>query len=384
MTAPAITYRALSGQAIYGGTYPPPFVPAWITNSGQWNEAPNSIITASGVGWTGTSPGGSGNYTSVLTAWSGGVLNTKGCLYGGTFHTGTFLVIFGAGHSDYGGNEIYAYGPMEDASPTWHRLTDPTIPAPDNVGRDGSGNPVARHSYDMLQYSEVLNQMICMGASGGYHNGFDHQNGELFDFATNTWIAADSGMGFTLGSSGFPNSQGGYNPTTREAWLTTPGNGNVLMKYSESTGAFTTYAKDNPDYSSDSKAAIDPIHNLLVQIGSSGQVLVQDLNNPTSVIVTVTTTGTAPFDSRRTIDWDASKGRFVAWDGGMAVYFLQPPTTSPLTNTWVWTHVTPPTGPTPGVPETAGTYGRMRATVKFGGGFFLLPNESSPLVFYKY
>lgn len=374
------SYSCASGGAIYGGRFP---TPTWLSSiaAGTWGSLPNSTISSSGVGWSGTNPGGTGGYQSVVDAWGGGVLNTVGCYYGSAFHSGTFLVIFGGGHGDYAGNEVYAYGPMESDSATWHRLTDPTIPAANNTARIG-GQPVSRHSYDSLQFIASQNKMLSMIAAGTYALGGQSLAGDVFDFATNTWSAVDSGYASSIGSSGSYDCQGGFNASTSKAWLMLPGNTTKLLSFDVGTQAWTNYNKDNPNYALSSKGAIDPVNNLLVTIGASGQILVQDLATPTSAIYTPTTSGTGPSAGKYTLEWDSTNSRFVAWNNsGTTVYFLAVPAV-PSSGTWVWSSVAGSGGTTPAASTTNGSFGRFRYCQSLGG-VVLMPTATNPISFYR-
>ena len=358
-------------------------VPAWLSGitAGTWGSLPNSTLSASGVGWAGTNPGGSGNYQNIVTSWGGGVLNTVGCYYDSAFHSGTFMVIWGGGHSDYAGNEVYAYGPMESDSAVWHRLTDPTIPAVNNANRDGSA-PVSRHTYDSLQYIPAQNKMLSMGVGGRYSAGGDGLAADTFNFADNTWAANDSGYAASVGSSGLLNTQGGINLTTGKAWLKLVGNSTKLLSYDIAANAWTNYNVNNPDYASNSKGSICPTKNVLVTIGASGQLLVNDLTTPTNAIYTPTTTGTGPSAGTYTLEWDATNSRFVAWNAsGTTVYFLAVPS-DPVSGTWTWTSAAGSGGATPASTTASGTYGRFRFCESLGG-IVLMPTAVNPISFYK-
>lgn len=360
-----------------------PVLPAWLSGitPGQWGNLPNSTLSASGAGWAGTHPGGSGNYQAAVYAWSGGVLNTVGCYYGGAFHAGTFLVIFGGGHSDYAGNEVYAYGPLESDSAAWHRLTDPTIPAAFDVGRIG-GMPASRHTYDMLQFLPAQNKMLTMGAAGIYQTGYDSLTSDLFDFATNTWAPNDTGYATVVGSGSVINGKSGFNPLTGKAWCQLIGNSTKLLSYDVAAGSWTNYTLNNPNNSSNSKGAICPAKNILVTFTNTGAIQVNDLTSPTSAIYTPTVTGTGPSAIQHTLEWDSVNGRFVAWDAsGTTVYFLSVPS-DPVSGTWVWTSAAGSGGVTPAAGTTNGVYGRFRF-VESLGGILLMPTATNPISFYR-
>jgi hypothetical protein len=83
----------------------------------------------------------------VVNAWSGGVYDP----------VLDQLLIWGGGHTDYAGNEVYAF---DMGSLTWQRLTDPytlidAVGAVESSGEypDAQGNPLpqqprSRHTYN--------------------------------------------------------------------------------------------------------------------------------------------------------------------------------------------------------------------------------------------
>lgn len=367
-------------RTIHGGRYG---VPDWLGASGQWVDLPNSTLTASGVGWAGTAPGGTGNYTAIVSAWGGGVLNTTGVLYGGSFTHGTFLVIFGGGHGDYAGNELYAYGPLESSSPVWRRLTDPTIPAPTNVARDGSGNPVSRHTYDTLVYLPDQNKLLCMGVAGYYSVGFALNAADLFDFATGTWSSADSGFpAFTGG--GMINGLSGYNSATGKAWCLGQGNVSKYGSFDPVAGTWSSVTKDNPNGPSNSKAGVAGSRDLFVFVAGT-TVYAQSMSSPSAAIYAPTLSGIAPAAGEaNALDWDETAGNFVTVDSAGDVFRLTPGA-NPVSDTWTWAK-TVKTGSTPAAATTNGTFGRFRVnpgSLSLPRGLVLMRAANAPICYMK-
>ena len=379
------SYGCASGGVIAAGRYR---LPGWINPKGEWVALPNSTLNTSGVGWSGINPGGSGGYASIVNAWSGGILNTVGCYIGGVFTAGTFIVLFGGGHSDYAGNELYAYGPLEANSPNWHRLNDPTIPAATNTQRI-NGYPVARHTYDSLVYLPDENKMLCIGAAAYYNLGFSYNICDVFDFGidplvSNPWSTKDTGFpAFSGGGIGTINIVSGYNTTTKKAWAIPPGNGQVLGCYDATLGSWSSYAKNNPTGPSNSKGAVDSSRNLFAFV-SSGAVVVQNLASPTSALYSPTTTGTGPTSCA--LEYDSINARFVAWsNSGKTLYYLTPGA-NPLSggDSWTWSSVTPSSGATPGAQTANGVFGRFRFVNKgVLKGAVLMPDYNQPIYFYR-
>lgn len=109
--------------------------------TGQWYEIPNSHL--SDVVPNPTPPGNTGP-RSIISAWSGGAYDTKN----------NRLLIWGGGHADYSGNEVYAFD-MDTL--TWERIWGPTpidlIPnAVEAYQAYPDGSPSSRHTYNHLAY----------------------------------------------------------------------------------------------------------------------------------------------------------------------------------------------------------------------------------------
>src|SRR3989344_1224004 len=136
---PAITGKATSIDAL---------------QPGEWYRIPNSQPSASGVypgpgAPTGNGPG------SVMAAWSGGAYDTKR----------DRLIIWGGGHNDYGGNELYTF---TLSTQKWTRIWGPSSGIPGSGGSNcpetvGSGDPNSRHTYDGVVYIASLDKVFGSG-----------------------------------------------------------------------------------------------------------------------------------------------------------------------------------------------------------------------------
>lgn len=364
-------------------------VPAYLAAVGNWSNISGSALTSSGAGWSGTSPGGTTNYQGIITAWGGGVMNTVGIWRGGNFVAGTFKIIWGGGHGDYGGIDMYGFGPLESDTPTWSRITDPLIPAADDVQRSG-GYPVSRHTYDTLVYLPTTNQMLCIGAPGYFHTGNTYNIADIFDFDTdpgsgNPWSTADTDFpAFNGGGTGTIDLLSAYNPTTGTAWGLGKGNSQRLGRYTVATGEWDDWAIDNPNSGVGRKAAIDPDSNVLAYV-SGGTIFAVDLRTPTATVYSPSATGTGPA-GKCMLEWDAAAGNFVGWTGtGKTVYFLTPGA-NPYSggDAWAWTSDTPAGGDTPTTETTNGTYSRMRLAVGDGWrALFVVPTPGAAVSHYR-
>src|SRR5688572_2431081 len=106
----------------------------------SWMAAPNSrmrsVAPANGQ-FAGT--WGVGGPAMVIAAWGGGALDTKR----------NRLILWGGGHADYYGNELYAF---DIPTLKWARLTDPTVSPVMDQEVNADGTPNSRHTYGGLAY----------------------------------------------------------------------------------------------------------------------------------------------------------------------------------------------------------------------------------------
>lgn len=381
MPATPDTYAVPSGGAVHAGIVASP-LPAWLGAAASVTNIVGSTFNASGVGAV------AGSYNGVM-AYSGGVLNTVGLWRSGAFVSGTFLVLFGGGHNDYSGNELYAYGPLEADAPTWSRITDPTSPAPNNVARDGAGIPVSRHTFDTLVYLPAVNKMLCIGSPAAYSNATSFNVADVFDFnidpAGDPWSTADTGFpaygGGGVATQGLISGYaGGY------AWGVGQGNAQKLGRYNESAGTWSSWDINVPNSVASQAGDIDPVHEIMAWVLTSGALQCIDLRTPTASVYTPTTTGTAP-TGRVAMCWDSEGQRFVAWpNAGSTLYYLTPPA-DPYSggDAWVWTSQSfGGDTPTAGGSSDHGVYGRAQMVVKPAWrGLLVCGAHDGPITFFR-
>ena len=348
--------------------------PSWFGSIGlrEWGTLPNSNFDTAGV--LHSTPSGSG----VWPYWSGGILNTEGLYIGATWTPGTFLVLFGGGHTDYGGNEVLAYGPLEDDSPQCYRLRDRTSSFPTNVHEDGSGNPVSRHTYAALAYVNdgTRNWMICAGGLYRYTDSDAVPYFHYFDFD----VAS-------------PNSN---QPWSRPATQITAGHssgntcvfdGTYLWFHPDAQGSCARYHVANDTYArdiytdgsgnGDTATARDSSRGIWATWSASAGISFKRLDTLGSSYYNPSTTGTAPTSQTGSILYDEDLDCFIVWVGGTTLYRLTPPATNPYSggNAWVWSSETPGAGSTPDTKQANGTYGRFARVSSAECQGYLLNNQ---------
>ena len=181
------------------------------------------------------------------------------------------LIIWGGGHVDYSGNEVYSLN-LGTASPTLTRLTNPSdftkntpgCPGPDANVVDGT--PVSRHTYGGLVYLPVQDKMFSFGGSPAPCGNPWSTSTYTLDLsqATPSWQAMDPVNGYNPGSLYQSNSAVcGYDPNTQTVICTSSG---VFFRYNPATNTYTQLATSSaaPSYS---YGVIDPKRKLFIFMG---------------------------------------------------------------------------------------------------------------------
>lgn len=326
--------------------------------AGRWVEIADSKLSAVAAK---PSPGGA---ISKIMAWSGGALDTRRQL----------LLVWGGGHNDYAGNEVYAF---DIGRQEWSRLTDPSPPDLDRTEAFADGRPRSRHTYDYLEYVPTIDRLVSFGGAALYPHGvtYSRQVAE-FDVESRSWSlgrrAPLPDVGNMIGA------HARVDPRSGDVFVL-PSQRSGLLRYSPSVDRWTqglgrTYVRVH------STAAIDPGRRLFLVIGSGNrrQALKWNLDRPDSPIdLRPLTHGDVEIEAAYGpgLDFHPRSGKFVAWAGGTDVYVLDPAN-------WGWTRVPASAGNRvdPGPQLRTGTYGRFRYVESIDA--FILVNGANQNVFF--
>ncbi len=316
-----------------------------------WTAIPNSIMHTV---CPANEPGGGYQFYSmcpnVVNAWNGGVFDTKR----------NRLIIWGGGHGDYSGNEIYSLD--LNANPKrFQRLTSPSIPVPSMTAPCSDampdGDPTSRHTYGMLAYLAHADRLWAYSGSIACGSGGFSTGTWTFDFSTLQWQNMNPTGIKPPVTNGIP--QCAYDSVTHNVFCR-----DDIAFYSYDFGANVwTRLKDNDlqlgtDYDN---AVIDPVRRKFVIIGRSG-VHTIDLRPGSSYTASpLTTTGPQTILSTGRspgLAYNSANGLIAAWDGSDSgptpdtVYTLD-------LNTAVWTAHQSSGGPSAN-PDSRGTWGRFQ------------------------
>jgi len=308
--------------------------------AGQWYEIPNSHLID-----VAPNPLPDGSISGVIGAWSSGAYDTKR----------DRLIVWGGGHGDYSGNEIYAFSLKTF---TWTRVTDPSPFWPGDPNNSAErtqhpdGSPITRHTYDYLDYiPPPVDRFFCGGGAVLWRGGqFGDETTYLFDFDAKKWSAGSDDPSRGTGSTCAVAPDGTvWQHGAREPY-------NYLSAYDPVHDVWTKHAVYKDGWFGYARGAgIEPRKMKYVVVGA-GDTWVWDLLRPDESGVRLSTRGdTGAEDSNYPgIDFDQVTGRMVCWNGGAGVYSLD-------LDTATWTrHNTQGVGTTPPGASGSGTNGRWR------------------------
>jgi len=299
-----------------------------IPSSLGWYQIPNTLMAN-------VCPPGY-NCANVIIPWSGGIGDTSR----------NRLIVWGGGHTDYPGNEVYSLN--LGANPiTLTRLNNPSPASGSCVEVLSDGTPPSRHTYDDLSYIAHADRMFSV-------TGSMNPTGCA---SLATWTLALSNLQWqNMNPSGTKPLDGGlaatdYDPNTKNVFI-----------HTETYGQFGSYNYDTNTYRTLSTfqyvnyevtAVVDPKRKFFFMFGAGGAYKI-DISggDPSYSLKTLAATGcTFTGVDAPGAAYDPVQDRIVGWSGGNTVYLYNPDTDS-------CTSATYPNGP--GAQQLLGTYGRFR------------------------
>lgn len=308
--------------------------------SAGWNELTSTKLRNVLAPAPAGAPAGSWwNPLNIIKGYSGGVLDTAR----------NRLIIWGGGHADYPGNELYA---IELApTPRAVRLTDPSLYTLDTVEQLADGGPSSRHTYSCLVYLPDQDALWSYGGSL-WRGGWPSQGTWMYYFSSGKWArkADHPGIGSAAQSRVCVSD---WDPVMKRVVVQTE---KVLSTYDPATD---TWIKRGSGSGGENERTGKIVGRKLYIVGwtrsnppPAGTIRAIDLNTFTESAILTTgateiTTKVAPG-----LDLDQETGELVAWAGGSDIYRLN-------LSTLVWTKTTM-TGVLPGPAYWEGTYGRFR------------------------
>jgi hypothetical protein len=170
--------RYLLTLALLCATVAPAFAgPIENLRAGEWYMVPNSRLDA--VFPSPLPPGNTGP-DAVVSKWSGAVYDSQR----------DRLVVWGGGHWDYSGNEIYVFrlnSENGDPALTWKRITNPSSDVSGQGPYYNDGKPRSRHTYNYIEYIPAPFDRLCTFGGTSLYPGTVTPNTDCFNFGTSQW-----------------------------------------------------------------------------------------------------------------------------------------------------------------------------------------------------
>ena len=321
---------------------------AQIPGTNGWSDISNTQIDPGhNGGLVCNPPNPNSQCHNVIDAWNSGVMDTLR----------NRMIIWGGGHGDYAGNEVYAIN-LNPASA--QRITDNTNPSGcsqstcGGTQSDGGPTPNSRHTYDGIEYMPNIDRMFVFGGAPA-GAGFPFlQDTWTFDFATKLWhLMSPTG---TI-PNGQPGTSTAYDPNTGYVFIDDLSH---AIAYNYSANTMILYGNNGTLNNYASVGVVDPVRKYFMVLGG-GDFRVYDISSTghNSANWRGTTSGNTACEttSYPGVVYDPGTDRVVCWLGGDTVYSLN-------TVTKAWTTITMYTGgPALGF---QGTFGRWNYSTTDG------------------
>ena len=323
-----------------------------IPNTLGWYQIPNSTVSNVCAATHGFPDIAGASSCAGIFAWSGGIADT----------TRNRLLVWGGGHSDYYGNEVYALD-LNNVALT--RLNNPSDPNPGCQEVTPDGKPNSRHTYGGISYISGSDQFFVYGGGGACSDGATGASNAtwLMNVATMQWTekfgdvscpscATDPGI---TTQPTFYISVSDFDPNTNKVFLSDI-MASKIWQYDPAANIYKLLSKTGSDIDYHTNGVIDPVKKLFFIFGN-GSAFKVDIsgNDPTYQLQNIASqlSGCSGIVSPiyPGLAYDTKQNLIVGWGGGDSVYELNTTTNSCTT-------VTYPNGP--GAQNADGTFGRFR------------------------
>lgn len=229
---------ATSGQVTFSVTAAPG-IPAWVQALavGEWAVVPSSNTL--------TNVQAASAARNVVEAWGCACASSSGDVY-----------LWGGGHGDYSGNEVYRLR-LNQATPIWNRLNDPSSPVTEDASYNPDGKPTSRHTYQSHWFAN--GKLVSLGGAYTYRGGTgDTSNVDVFDPVTLTWNTnvADGGNWLACGDH-----------ATGLIYSAAPSGSSSFTYRSMSPSYVWTTLGNDGTYTSFAGAAFDSVRQRIYRIG---------------------------------------------------------------------------------------------------------------------
>lgn len=346
--------------------------PAWAAalTPGTWTTISKNTLSqidpadsaTTNPNYPGTAPwAGSTGQKSVIDSWSGGTLASR-------FGAKGSLIVFGGGHLNYYGSEVYAF---DLSTQTWTRVTNPykgNLAWPYSMGMYPDGSPSPPHTYDLIGYHPPSNSFVTFTGAEDNDPTVRAEVVHMLDLSGKTWRHSVRNT-INVSDGGWS----AYDSTRDVFWFQGGGSATkstALVKFDPNVdngnGTYGKYTNYSPELArTDSVAAYDPIHDIIAvpTFREFTTISAIDPKNPEAAPVTLKEAGTAPSkESASGWEWSPSRSAFIYWRRGGDVYEFALGGTDWKNGTWSWQKLTSSQNSTSPQAMTTdnGVYGRFQ------------------------
>jgi hypothetical protein len=196
---------------------------------------------------------GTSGCRALIEAWNGGVADTKR----------NRLILWGGGHTDYYGNEVYA---LDLQAGAMVRLTEPSPVTNVNECPEAyvDGNPSSRHTYGALAYVPSEDSMFAFGGSKSNCGSMSTAIWK-FDAGERTWKNMERKKEDSLYYA--PGITADYDEESGAVFVS---DRQSLFRYDAKANKLTKL-KQLPEVDYHLTGAVDPAHKLFLMVGYPGQ-----------------------------------------------------------------------------------------------------------------
>ena len=312
------------------------------------------------------------NCNGVVVAWNGGVGDTKR----------NRLWVWGGGHNDYAGNEIYYF---DLNTLKFARANDPSDPTPTCSAAYSDGRASSRHTYGGLAYIASADKMFVWGGVHWCPGGGFSEDTWTLDLSqvgsgtsgTNGWKQMDS----TLGNGGIHpcagdgNPQAAYDPNTQLVFVNDSCSSGGFWSYNVATNSYTHLNTQPSNLSIHQNTVIDPAHKVFLRFGDGTAQKIDISSGSSYNAVNLTASGCSGLMNANApgLAFDSTQNLVVGWPAfGGTVYLYNAATDSCTTQTYN-TSAPPDSSHTGSAHTTNGTFGRFQYFPAMG--VFVLVND---------
>jgi hypothetical protein len=258
--------------------------------------------------------------------------------------------MWGGGHGDYGGNEIYTFTlPSAAGDGVWARLTDPELGIAACTGFTGAPSlcfdslppinptgvcspnpsptsPNARHSYGGLAYLPTQDRMFIYGGSKACGSGDFARDGWSFSFAPKVWSHTTASWGALPSSAASAGISMGWSPSRARAYILAQ---QTFGSYDPATNTYSTL-NSSFDTGIRSFGTVDEAGGKFVAFGTLGgnllaiEIALADgtyTDVSSTAVSTCNWTASSPGTDYPGVTYDFDRGQIVIWpNAGSDIY----------------------------------------------------------------